>query len=491
MQVRTRNSAAILFVLFAAHCGKKEAPSWKRAPGGVPERTAILEMRKQHHRVPPGPPGLPLLGVGLEARRDILGLLTRAAREFGDVVRLHLPLRDRVLLSHPDDIERVLVIEQDKFQKSVEFKFVARRMLGEGLLTSDGEFWRRQRRLAQPAFQRARIASYAPTMVDHARAHVESWRDAEVRDIAEEMMQLTLGIAVKTLFGIELKSEAAGVGRALQLITRHEISRLRSPFRLPWNWPTAEQRRVDDAYKYLNLLVYRIIDERRSRREQGNDLLSLLIQATDEDGSQMSPKQLRDETMTLFLASHETTALTLAWTWYLLSENSRTELCLHAELSKQLGGRPPVLEDLEKMPYLTAVIRESLRLFPPAYIMSRATTNKFQTRGFTISPNTTVLMSQWVVHRDERYFAEPLVFRPERWLEGLAERLPNYAYFPFGGGPRRCIGQGFAEMEAALALATIAQSFRLRLAADHRVVPEPLITLRPRHGIRMVVHERQ
>jgi cytochrome P450 len=327
-------------------------------------------------------------------------------------------------------------------------------------------------------------------VVDRARAHMEGWRDGDVRDIAEEMTRLTIGIAVQTLFGIEMKSEAIGVGQALGIVSRHEMDRLRQPIRLPRIWSTPEQRRVEEAYEFLDSLVYRIIAERRARREQGSDLLSMLIHATDEDGSQMNPKQLRDETMTLFLAGHETTALALAWTWYLLGENARTELCLHEELARVLGGRAPVLEDIERLPYLTALIRESLRLYPPAYIVTRTTLEPFAVGRYWIPSGTTVLLSQWVVHRDERFFQEPLVFRPERWLEGQAKQLPNFAYFPFGGGPRRCIGQGFAQLEAALVIGTIAQRFRFRLVPGHPVIPEPLVTLRPRHGIRMTLHAR-
>jgi cytochrome P450 len=447
-------------------------------------------MSKTHRHVPPGPRGLPLLGVALDVRRDPLTLLSRLAKDYGDIVNIPLPFRNRILLSHPDDIERVLVIEQHKFQKSAQLKAATRRLLGNGLLTSDGALWRRQRRLIQPAFHRAQIASYAPVVVDRARAHMEGWRDGDVRDIAEEMMRLTIGIAVQTLFGIEMKSETIGVGQALGIVSRHEMDRLRQPIRLPRIWSTPEQRRVEEAYEYLDSLVYRIIAERRARREQGSDLLSMLIRATDEDGSQMTPKQLRDETMTLFLAGHETTALALAWTWYLLGENARTELCLHEELARVLGGRAPMLEDIERLPYLTALIRESLRLYPPAYIVTRTALEPFVVGRYWIPAGTTILLSQWVVHRDERFFPEPLVFRPERWLEGQAGQLPNYAYFPFGGGPRRCIGQGFAEMEAALALATIAQRYRFRIVPEQRIVPEPLVTLRPKYGIRVTVLAR-
>jgi cytochrome P450 len=440
--------------------------------------------------MPPGPQGLPLLGVTLDLRRDPLGFLRRMAREYGDIVYLPLFFQSRVLLSHPDDIEQVLVVQQQRFHKGRLMKEATHRILGQGLLTSEGEFWRRQRRLVQPAFQRPRVLEYAPAIIELARAHIDTWRDGEARDLAEEMMQITMSIAVKTLFGLKLREEALAIGQALTAVTRYEMQRLRSPFHVPVNLPTKARRHAEEAYEYFDSVVYRIIGERRARREQGRDLLSMLINATDEDGTQMTPRQLRDETMTIFLAGYETTALALSWLWYLLGENPRTELCLHEELDHVLEGQPPSLEDLERLPYLNGVIKETLRLYPPTYVLSRTAIEPFGIGAHFFPEGTTVLMSQWVVHRDRRFFADPHVFRPERWLDGLAERLPTFAYFPFGGGPRRCIGQGFALMEAALVAATIAQRYRFRPVPDHRVVAEPLVTLHPKHGIRMTVHAR-
>jgi len=373
---------------------------------------------------PPGPRGKPLVGVALELRKHGLDLLARCAREYGDIVYLPLHFGEsRLLVSHPDFIEQVLVMQQHKFHKSAMSKAATGRLLGNGLLNSEGDFWRRQRRLAQPAFQKTRVNEYATTMAEHALAYTASWRDGEVRDLADEMS---------------------------------------------------------------DSLVYRIIEERRSRGGDGNDLLSRLIAAMDEDGTQMTPRQLRDETMTLFLAGHETTALTLSWTWYLLAQNPAAEARLHEELSRVLAARrPPEAKDAESLPYLDAVIRESLRLYPPAYLIARAAVEPFDLGGYSFPAGTTVLMSQWVMHRDPRYFPEPLAFRPERWLDGLSARLPAHAYFPFGGGPRRCIGQGFAMMEAAIVAGTLAQRFRFELEPGQKIVPEPLVTLRPRGGIHM------
>lgn len=438
---------------------------------------------------PPGPRGKPIVGVALELRKHGLDLLARSARDYGDIVYLPLHFgQSRLLVSHPDFIEQVLVVQQHKFHKSAMSKAATGRLLGNGLLNSEGEFWRRQRRLAQPAFQKTRVNEYAATMAEHALAHAAAWHDGEVRDMADEMSRLTCGIAVKTLFGLDLGAEADRVGENLTALMRFQISRIRSPLRIPENFPTPANRRANAAFRHLDSLVYRIIEERRSRGGDGHDLLSRLIASMDEDGTQMMPRQLRDETMTLFLAGHETTALTLSWTWYLLAQNPVTEGRLREELSRVLAGRRMEAKDTESLPYLDAVIREALRLYPPAYLIARLAIEPFDLGGYSFPAGTTVLMSQWVMHRDARYFPEPLAFRPERWLDGLAARLPAHAYFPFGGGPRRCIGQGFAMMEAALVAGTLAQKFRFELESGQTILPEPLVTLRPRGGIRMRIH---
>jgi len=449
-------------------------------------------MTSSGNHLPPGPKGWPVLGVSLELLNDPLALFRRLAREYGDIVRFPVLIGDRILLNHPDYIEQVLVIQQSKFHKSDLSKRATERLLGQGLLTSEGEFWRRQRRLAQPAFHRSRINSYAETMVAITEDHLCRWHDAESRDIAQEMMAVTLDIAVRTLFGTTLPGEAQQVGRAVGFLMRYQLRRLRSPIRLPQNLPTPKSRRAQRENEFLDSLIYRIIAE---RREQGNgahheDLLALLMGAMDEDGTQMTPQQLRDEAMTLFLAGHETTALTLSWTWYLLSQNPAAEARLHEELSGVLGGRAPTVADLEKLPYLQAVINESLRLYPAAYLLARTSIAPCTIGGYDFPTGSTILMSQWVTHRDARFFDDPESFRPERWLDGLMARLPAGAYFPFGNGPRRCIGQGFALLESALVTAVIAQRFQFRLVPGHPIVPEPLVTLRPRYGIRMTMHER-
>jgi cytochrome P450 len=444
------------------------------------------------NRWPPGPKGLPVLGIVFTFLRNPLATLESLAREYGDIVRIPIATQSRILLNHPDLIEQVAVIQQNKFHKSTITKAVVGRLLGQGLLISEGEFWRRQRRLAQPAFQRSRINSYAGTMVECTETRAALWKDGDVRDIAQEMMSLTLDIAVRTLFGTRLPGESEKVGDALGFLMRYSIRKSRSPIKVPESWPTPNNKRARRETAFLDSMVYGIINERRAEAmpQAHNDLLAMLMSAMDEDGSQMTPLQLRDEAMTLFLAGHETTAITLAWAWYLLSLNPAARKRMQQELYDVLGGRAPDAGDMARLPYLLGVVNEVLRLYPAAYLVARTSIAPFSIAGYEFPTDTTVLMSQWVMHRDPRYFEEPLEFRPERWLDGLEDRLPRGAYFPFGDGPRRCIGQNFALMELALATAVVAQKFSFDLVSGHPVVPEPLVTLRPKHGIRMTIHKR-
>ncbi len=439
------------------------------------------------NRMPPGPKGLPLVGLIPQMRRDSLRIYTWLARTYGDICTVPLGNRRPIFVFHPDYTEQVLVVQHEKFEKGFALRSM-KRLFGNGLLTSEGEFWRRQRRLAQPAFHRSRIASYGSTMVEYALRHIAGWRGGETRDIADEMMRLTMDIVVKLLFGTKVDAESEAVSACIDTIARHAISRFLIP--IPYTWPTPGNRRADRAYRQLDAIIFGIIDHRRSTGEDRGDLLSTLIHAVDEDGSKMSPQQLRDEVTTLFLAGHETTALTLSWSWYLLAQHPDAEARLLDELGSVLGGHAPTVEDLPRLPFTDAVLREAMRLYPPAYIIGRLSIAPFALAGYRLSAGQGVAMVPWVTHRDPRFFDAPLEFRPERWLDGLAERLPAYAYFPFGGGPRRCIGQGFAQMEAALLLAAIAPRFRFRLLPEHQVLPQPLVTLRPKYGIRATLEPR-
>jgi cytochrome P450 len=433
----------------------------------------------------PGPKGLPVLGVSIQLLRDSLELLRSVAREYGDLVRIPVVAGRRILVNNPEYVQQVLVVQAHKFHKSKLSKEVAERLLGQGLLISEGDFWRRQRRLAQPAFHKHRINEYSSTMLQCAQQQIEGWRDGETRNVAQEMMELTLEAAVRTLFGTTLPGEAQRVGRAMAFLMRYSLRRARQPIQIPATWPTPKNRRANREHEFLDSLVYQIIADRKAHQDSNhrNDLLSMLMAAMDEDGSPMTQKQLRDEIMTLFIAGHETTAITLAWTWYLLAQHPHVEARLQEELRGLLGGRAPEVADLSRLPYLHAVINEALRLYPPAYILARVAIAPFRIGDYDFPAGETVLISQWVMHRDPRYYDEPDAFRPERWLDGLADRLPPGAYFPFGDGPRRCIGQGFALLETALVIATIAQRFRFRPVPGRNAIPDPLVTLRPKHGI--------
>lgn len=435
---------------------------------------------------------MPIVGVAFDLRRDPLAGMRRMARDYGDIVRFYVMMQERTLLNRADLINQVLVIQHAKFHKSELTRRITARMLGQGLLVSEGEFWRRQRRMAQPAFHKSRTNDYGSTMLEIAQAHIRDWRGGEERNIAQEMNALTLDIAVRTLFGTTLPGEARKVGTAMTFLMRYSVRRQRIPFRIPEKWPTPANRRATRELEFIDSLVFRMISERRAEGNSNhhNDLLALLMAAMDEDGSQMTPQQLHDEAMTLFLAGHETTAQMLSWTWYALSENPAAEARLHEELHGVLGGRPAGAADFPRLPYLQAVMNEVLRLYPPAYILAREAVEPCEIGGYKLSVGSTVVLSQWITQRDPRYFDDPDAFRPERWLDGLENRLPPGAYFPFGDGPRRCIGQGFALLEAAIVTATLAQKFSFRMVPGHPVIPEPLVTLRPRHGIQMTLQAR-
>src|SRR6266481_6778359 len=322
-------------------------------------------MTNNGNHAPPGPQGLPILGLAIDVRNDALGTLQRMARQYGDIVSMPVLRMNRILLNRPDYIQQLLILDHARLHKSTLTKLVVGPLLGQGLLISEGDFWRRQRRLAQPAFHRSRTNEYSPVMVECALERMRHWRGGETRNIAEEMMKLTLEVAVRTLFGTTLAGDSEAIGKAMTFLMRYYLRRGRSPWRVPESWPTSANRRARREVEFMDSLIYGIISDRKKDTRPRNDLLSMLMAAMHEDGSQMTEKQVRDESMTLFVAGHETTALSLAWTWYLLSENPEAEAHLHEELRAVLDGRPAEVSDLEKLPYLNAVVHESLRLYPP------------------------------------------------------------------------------------------------------------------------------
>jgi cytochrome P450 len=437
----------------------------------------------------PGPQGNWLIGNVAELKRDRLAFFTRCAREFGDVATFRLGPKRLVMVSHPDDIERVLVTENRKFQKHYVLRLL-RPMLGNGLLLSEGKFWLRQRRLMQPAFGNKNIETYGPAIVDNAERLVNEWGDGQEVDIHCEMERLALWIAMKTLLNVEPSQELSEISAASALLMEDFNRRFESPLPVPEWVPTPHNLRVRTARRRLNEIVLDIIARRRAEGD-GGDLLSRLIKARDEDDGQgMTDRQLRDEVMTIFLAGHETTANALTWTWWLLATHPQAEEKLLAELEEVLGGRPPTAADLPRLEYTAAVIKESMRLYPPAFVVGRQSVQPFEIGGRTLPVGSTILLSQWVTHRDERWWDDAPAFKPDRWTEEMERRLPKFAYFPFGGGPRVCIGNNFAMLEMILLIAAIAPRRRFELTPGQNVEPWPAVTLRPKGGIRATARRR-
>lgn len=438
---------------------------------------------------PPGPrgglPGAQLLAF----RRDAPGYLAALSRRHGDVALFRIGPRRMYLLSHPDAVRQVLVTDHRNFIKSLALQR-SRVLLGTGLLTSEGEFHLRQRRMAQPAFRRDRVAAAGAAMVAHAARTAEAWTAGTTLDVTREMNRLTLGIAAETLFGADVSAEADEIGRALT-DALSLFKRLSNPLGpLLDRLPVPGTLRGRRARARLDATIYRIIEARR-RGEPRDDLLGLLLAARDDegDGGGMTDEQLRDEVLTLFLAGHETTANALAWTWHLLGAHPEAERALHAELDAVLGDRDPAAEDFGALPYTRAVVAEAMRLYPPAWAVGRQPLADFEVGGYRVREGSVVLMSPWVTHHDPRWWPQPERFLPERWTPEMEAALPRMAYFPFGGGPRKCIGEGFAWMEAVLVLATLARRWRLRPVAGTDVGYEALITLRPT-GLRMAAEAR-
>ncbi|GAB4440729.1 MAG: cytochrome P450 [Chloroflexi bacterium OHK40] len=418
-------------------------------------------------------------------QRDPIGFLSRAAARHGDVAAFQLGPQPVVLLSNPDDIREVLVTNSRSFVKGRALER-ARRLLGDGLLTSEGAHHLRQRRLAAPAFHRQRIASYGATMARLADEHQARWQPGATVDLANELMRLTLRIAGETLFGADTDGSADEVAAAMA-----DLLALFRLVALPFadaieQLPLPSTMRFRAARQRLDRIIYGMIAARRARPD-GGDLLAMLLQARDidGDGTGMTDAQVRDEALTIFLAGHETTANALAWTFYLLSQHPEVDRQLHDELAAVLGDRAPTVADLPQLRLAEMVFAEALRLYPPAWILGRRAIAPFVAGGHTFSPGTIAMMSQWIVHHDPRYYPDPYRFDPERFTPEARAARPKFAYFPFGGGPRICIGEQFAWMEGVLVLATIARRWRPILLPEHPVVLQPTITLRPRYGLRM------
>jgi cytochrome P450 len=437
----------------------------------------------------PGPEGNTLVGNLAELAQDPLGFLTNCAREYGDIVPLRLGLTPACLITNPDYIEQVLK-DRENFIKSKGLRAL-KSLLGEGLLTSEGESWFRQRRLAQPIFHQKRIAGYGEVMVAYTERMLDSWKDGETRDIHQDMMRLTLNIVMKTIFNQDItETESQDIANAVDVALHWFESKRKQGF-LVWEWfPRPENIRYKNAIQKMDKSIYHIINQRRQSGENPGDLLSMLMEAKDEnDGSQMSDKQLRDELATLILAGHETTSNTLSWTWMLLGQHPEVRAKLVEELKTVLGGKSPTVSDIPKLRYADMVIKESMRLYPAVPSITREAAKDCEIGGYSIPERCTVIMSQWVMHHHPRYFEDAEMFKPERWDGDLEKKLPRGVYIPFGDGPRICIGKGFALMEAVLLLTTIAQRFQLDIVPDFPIVPQASVTLRPEHGIKMVLSQ--
>jgi len=417
-------------------------------------------------------------------------LFQHLADQYGDIAHYKIGWHHILFLNHPDYIREVIVVQNDKFIKERTVQRT-KMLLGEGMITSEGAQHRSQRQVAQAAFHRQRIPAYAGMMVEEAVRLRDRWRPGEQRDIAADMMHLTINVVAQTLFATDLRDEVDELTSA--------VNRIMGLYNFIIMLPGAELlvhvrppglAALVRARKRIDAVVYRMIAAHRQRGSQGGSLLDLML-AASPDQSPASEKSLRDQVITIFLAGYETVANALSWTWYLLSQNPECERRFHLEIDRELEGRLPAYEDVPRLRYVEMVLAESMRLYPPAWAMGRYALSDFQLGDFFLPAKTTVLMSQFVTHRDARFFPDPLRFDPERFTPEARSRRTKLTYFPFGAGARQCIGESFAWMEGVLLLATLAQRWKLKLVPGHRVEPEPLITLRPKYGMRMQLELRE
>jgi len=444
-------------------------------------------------RHPPGPRGLPVLGMLLAIRRNPTAVFMDAARRFGDVAYLKIGPRRGYLLTNPADVRHVLQDNAANYRKSPLYDKL-RQSLGNGLLTSEGAFWLRQRRIAQPAFHRQRIAALAGTMAGAVREMAVDWAAiasaGQPVDIGDEMMRLTRTVVLRTLLGTDLGPFTTGIDRAWKVMNEHIGDSFWS-LGVTDGWPTPRNRRFQAARAVLRGAVEYAIRQRRAQPSGGDDLLSMLMDARDEDtGESMTDEQLRVEVTTFLLAGQETTSLALTWTFYLLSQHPAIRERLEAELDGVLGGREPAYEDLPNLPFTRRVIDEAMRLYPPAWGFSRQALGDDELGGYRLPRGWLAFLMPYVLHRHPTYWPDPDRFDPDRFLPERSADRPKFAYLPFGAGPRQCIGNQFALLEAHLSVATLAQTYRLHLVPGHPVEPWPLITLRPRFGMPMTIERR-
>jgi cytochrome P450 len=454
--------------------------------------TASTSAAKISPRLPPGPKGNFLLGSIFEVSKDWLGFYQHCADEYGDVVRVrfaHVPV---YLIVHPRDIESVLITNAANFTKSADYRALAR-VLGNGLLTSEGDFWQRQRGLIQPAFHKQNIQAYASVMTGAAERMLNSWKDGGERNLHDDMMRVTLEIVGQCLYGAEVSGAAEQVGKAMEVVMQRFVTNASLALLFSFDIPVIFARRESRAVQNLNEIIGGIIQQRRASHQRRGDLLDTLLHVRDADGKPMSDVQLRDEVMTLFLAGHETTAIALSWACYLIAQNPDVEAKLAEELRTVLGGHVPAPDDLPKLRYTEMVLKETLRLYPAVWGIGRRAIAECELGGYRIPAGSNIFILQWRTQRDARFFPDPERFDPERWREDPVRsgKIPRFAYFPFGGGPRVCVGAVFAMMEATLLLAMIQQRYQLELVPNHPVEVLASVTLRPKHGIQMIAKCRE
>lgn len=444
------------------------------------------------NRLPPGPK-LSRVGQYLLAlrRHQAPDFLLGLARDYGDVTSFRAGGQRYVFLNHPDHVRDVLITRQENFLKW-RGKPGRAVFLGEGLLVTEGEMHRQHRRLMQPSFHRQRLAGYAATIVEQGARRRDAWRDGETFDAAREMRRITLPSISKTMFQARSEGEADEVDRCMVGVMSHSRAFSVAPVRLLIKLPLPASRRFLRAQERLDAMIYRMIAERRRSGEDRGDLLSMLLQARGEDGGGgLSDQHVRDEAMAIFLAGYEPAALALAWTWYTLARHPEVEAALHEELDTVLGGRPPTFEDLPRLAYTERVLNESLRMYPPTWRVARWAVEDCEVGDYFVPGGSQVILSQYVLHHDPRYFPDPFRFDPDRWKPEAKASRPQYSFFPFGAGPHRCLGETFAVMEGVLILATLAQRWRMRPApAAPRVEMQALHMLRPKRGIQMKVERR-
>ena len=428
-----------------------------------------------------GPSGRGITGNLRAFAKDPLDFLTRTANEFGPVSALRFGRSRAYLVSDPAMIEEVFVRKRLDFIKAGPIR-AQRRLFGRGLLVNEGDSWARQRRLAQPAFHPGKLGPYIPAIASHAHQMLDRWKSHSVIDVHEEMKNLLMRVASESLFGPEVAPHAAAIGAAVEAAMDRYAAR-RGAARLLPDWvPLEDSRRYVTGVAELDRFVKETVSTRRAGASPRSDLLQTLLDARDESGRLMSESQIRDEAINLFVGGFDTPALSLSWTWYLLSSHQDSAVRLAEEVAEVLGDdRVPTLEDLPRLKFTQKVLKESMRLYPPAWLLGREAVNDTEVGGVRIRKGETILISQWVMHRSEAYFDDPLAFRPERWDGDLS--LPRFVYFPFGAGPRVCIGAAFATLECAFVIALIARRFRFAMATGSPIVPQATMTLRPRGGM--------